>query len=244
MRFPGKVCIVTGAASGIGRAVAQLFAREGANVCLIDVDPSGEEVAGEISASSSVRAIFLKADVSSEAESKASVDAAVHTFGRIDFLVNNAGTMGPFVPLVEMSADDWDRVLAVNLRGAFLYSKHSIPHMPPGSSIVNLSSVHAHRSSRLVVPYAASKGALEALTRGLSVELEERGIRVNCVAPGAIDTPMLWDNPNVSSGNEVVKKVGEPEQVAEAIAFLVSPGGRFISGATLVVDGGRLAQLG
>lgn len=116
--------------------------------------------------------------------------------------------------------------------------------MPPGSSIVNVSSVHAHKTTVNVVPYAASKGAIEAFTRGFSLEMASRKIRVNAVAPGAVDTPMLWDNPNVKSGAEKISgAVGKPEDLAAAICFVASDEAAFINGATLVVDGGRLAQL-
>ena len=128
----------------------------------------------------------------------------------------------------------------VNLRAVFLTCKYALPYMEHGA-IVNVSSVHAHETTANVVPYAASKGGLEAFTRGLSREVAANKARVNCVAPGAVDTPMLWDNPNVKSGKEqVAGAVGQPEDIAAAIAFLASDEARFVNGATLVVDGGRL----
>ena len=158
-------------------------------------------------------------------------------------LVNNAAMM-TFQPVVELSVADWDQVLAVNLRGAFLFAKLSIPHMAPGSAIVNVSSVHAHETTVNVAPYAASKGALEAFTRALSRELVPSGIRVNCVSPGAVDTAMLWSNPNVRDGQEQLDgAVGRPEDIAAAIAFVAADEARFLNGATVVVDGGRLGGL-
>ena len=171
---------------------------------------------------------------------RAAIDAAVARWGRLDVIVNDAATM-TFSPLIELSEDDWDRVMGVNLRSVFLFCKYGVPHMPEGAAIVNISSVHAHETTRNVVPYATSKGGMEAFTRGFSEELAERKIRINCVAPGAVDTPMLWNNPNVQSGAEkVAGAVGKPEDLAAAICFLAAEEARFITGTTLVVDGGRL----
>ena len=148
--------------------------------------------------------------------------------------------MMTFKPLVELSVEEWDQVLAVNLRGAFLCVKYAMPHME-GGAIINVSSVHAHETTPNVIPYSTSKAGMEALTRGLSRECAAQHMRVNTVAPGAVDTPMLWSNPNVQSGAEKIEgDVGKPEDVAAAILFLASDEARFINGATLVVDGGRL----
>ena len=129
----------------------------------------------------------------------------------------------------------------MNLKSVFLFCKYVIPHMPAGSAIVNTSSVHAHESEAGVGPYAASKGAMEALTRVLALELEQKKIRVNCVAPGAVDTPMLWNNPNVKSGKEKIEgAIGKPQDLAAAICFLAASEAQFVNGTTLVVDGARL----
>jgi glucose 1-dehydrogenase len=123
--------------------------------------------------------------------------------------------MMTFTPIVELPDQDWDRVLAVNLRSVFLFCKYGVPHMPAGGAIVNISSVHAHETTKNVVPYASSKGGMEAFTRGFSEELAQRKIRINCVAPGAVDTPMLWSNPNVKSGAEKIQgAIGKPEDIA------------------------------
>jgi NAD(P)-dependent dehydrogenase (short-subunit alcohol dehydrogenase family) len=185
-------------------------------------------------------AMFVKADVGNPNDIQAAVDAAVGKWKRIDVLVNNAAMM-TFKPVVELSVAEWDKVLAVNLRSVFVFCKYAIPHMPAGSAIVNTSSVHAHQTTPNVSPYVASKGGLEAFCRCLALELRDRKIRINCVAPGAVDTPMLWNNPMVKGGREHIQgAVGEPEDIASAICYLASSEARYINGQTLVVDGGRL----
>ncbi len=240
MRFSGKVCLITGATSGIGLATAELFGREGACVCMVGrSEEHGKEALDRVQAQHS-EAMFAQADVGNAEQVEAAVAKTVDRWGKIDVLVNNAAMM-TFNPVVELSPADWDEVLGVNLRAVFLFSKFSIPHMPPGSSVVNVSSVHAHETTVNVAPYAASKGGMEAFSRALSRELAAKKIRVNCVAPGAVDTPMLWSNPNIKSVREKVEgAVGTPQDIAAAIAFLAADEARFVNGTTLVVDGGRL----
>jgi NAD(P)-dependent dehydrogenase (short-subunit alcohol dehydrogenase family) len=239
MRFADKVCLVTGGASGIGRASCERFAAEGGRVAVVDSHREhGEETVRAITAAGG-EATFLKADVSVPTEVKAAVRAAVDLWGRIDVLVNNAAMM-TFEPITELADEDWDKVMAVNLRSVFLFCKYSLPHMRRGA-IVNVSSVHAHETTAGVIPYATSKGGMEAFTRGLSLECAAAKVRVNAVAPGAVDTPMLRENPNVKSGREkLTGAVGQPADLAAAIAFLASAEACFINGTTLVVDGGRL----
>ncbi len=240
MRFTGKVCLVTGAGSGIGKATAKQFAREGGRVAVIDLNEQhGNQTVQEI-VDAKGEAIFVKCDVGNPAEIQAAVKAALDKWKKIDVIVNDAAMM-TFKPVVNLPDDDWDKVLNVNLRSVFLFCKYTVPHMPPGSAIVNLSSVHAHETTQNVVPYASSKGGIEAFTRGFSEEIASKKIRINCVAPGAVDTPMLWDNPNIKSGVEKVEgAIGKPEDIAAAICFLAAPEARFITGTTLIVDGGRL----
>ncbi|HET9834685.1 MAG TPA: SDR family NAD(P)-dependent oxidoreductase [Vicinamibacterales bacterium] len=240
MRFSGKVCVVSGGGSGIGRAACERFATEGGRVVVVDLsEQDGRETAEHICANGG-QALFARADVSNAAQVKAAFDAAVARWQRVDVIVNDAAMM-TFKPILELDESDWDKVMAVNLRSLFLFCRYGVPHMPAGSAIVNISSVHAHETTRNVVPYATSKGGVEAFTRGFSEELADRKIRINAVAPGAVNTPMLWNNPNVKSGAEkITGAVGEPEDIAAAICFLASSEARFITGTTLVVDGGRL----
>jgi glucose 1-dehydrogenase len=240
MRFSGKVCLVTGGGSGIGRATCERLAREGGRVVVVDLNQDHGNQTVEAIHSAGGEAVFARADVGNADDIKNSINIAVSKWRALDVLVNDAAMM-TFQPILELPDGDWDKVLRVNLKSVFLYCKYGVPHMKPGSAIVNVSSVHAHETTKNVVPYAASKGGMEAFTRGFSEELADRKIRINCVAPGAVDTPMLWGNPNVKSGVEkVTGAIGKPEDLAAAICFLASPEARFITGTTLIVDGGRL----
>lgn len=208
-------------------------------VAVVDVDESSaRETAAGITANGG-RAIAVRADVAEPADVERAVRVVVEQLGRLDVLVNNAAVM-TFTPVVETSVEDWDRVLDVNLRSVFLFCKYALPHMR-GGAVVNVSSVHAHETTANVAPYAASKGAVEAFTRALAIESEGAKVRVNCVAPGAVDTPMLWANPNVRSGREkIAGSVAHPENIAAVIAFVASDEACFVNGATVVADGGRL----
>jgi NAD(P)-dependent dehydrogenase (short-subunit alcohol dehydrogenase family) len=168
----------------------------------------------------------------------------VARYGRLDVVVNNAGLM-VFKPLEEQTAEDWEQVLRVDLLGAFFFTKQAFLCMRRGGAIVNVSSVHAVETEPLVAPYAAAKAALLSLTRSAALEGKAKGIRANAVLPGAVDTPMLWSNPNVAAGVEVIDKadVGAPEDLAAAIAFLLADDARFVDGTSLRVDGARLARL-
>ena len=241
-RFKGKVCLVTGGGSGIGRATCLRLAYEGGRVMVVDRQDTGNGTVERICESGG-EAEFFKADVSQSDQVQAAVAATVSRWGHLDILVNNAATM-TFEPLLDLAEEDWERVLGTNLRSVFLFCKYGVPQMPPGGAIVNLSSVHAHATTKGVVSYAASKGAIESFTRGFSEEMMERRIRINCVAPGAVDTPMLWNNPNVKSGVETIDgAVGWPDNIASAVCFLASDEAAFITGTTLIVDGGRLGSL-
>ncbi len=243
MRFSDKVCVVSGAGSGIGKAVAKQMAHEGGKVIVVDLnDQHGNQTVHEI-ASAKGDAMFVKCNVGDPAEIQAAVKSTIAKWSKIDVVVNDAAMM-TFKPIVELPDEDWDKVLNVNLRSVFLFCKYSVPHIGPGGAIVNISSVHAHETTKNVVPYATSKGGMEAFTRGFSEEIAPKKIRINCVAPGAVDTPMLWNNPNIKSGVEKVEgAIGKPEDIAAAVCFLASPEARFITGTTLVVDGGRLDLL-
>jgi NAD(P)-dependent dehydrogenase (short-subunit alcohol dehydrogenase family) len=239
-RFSGKVVIVTGAASGIGLATAKRFSGEGANVVIADLHAEKSQEA----AASVPNALGLACDVSKEDQVKDCVEETLKQLGRLDIVVNNAGLM-VFKPLAEHTADDWLKVLHVDLMGAFFFTKEAFRAMTVGGSIVNIASIHAVETTPLVASYAAAKAAMLSLTRSTAIEGQALGIRANCVLPGAVDTPMLWENPNIKSGAEKIdaKDVGKPEQLADAIAYLASDEASFVTGATLRVDGGRLGRL-
>jgi len=239
MRFTDKVCIITGSTSGIGKATAVQMAAEGGKVVILGRNAEeGDAVVEEIKQKNG-DAIFSKADVGNVEDIQQTVDMTLQKWGKVDVLVNNAAMM-TFKKIVDLTVEEWDMVMNVNLRSVFLFCKLCIPHMKKGA-IVNISSVHAHATTANVVPYASSKGAMEAFIRGVSLEYPSSQVRINCVAPGAVDTQMLWNNPNVKSGKEKIEgAVGTPEELAAAICFLASDEASYVNGTTLVVDGGRL----
>ena len=220
------------------------MAAEGGNVVVADLSLDAAQATAATIVAAKGTAMALRCDVGDTAQVQSVVAQAVKAYGAIHVIVNDAAMM-TFTPIVDIAEADFFKVLTTNLGSAFFFSKYAAPHMPPGSAIVNVSSVHAHATTKNVVPYASSKGAIEAFTRGFSLEMADKKIRVNAVAPGAVDTPMLWNNPNVKSGVEKVSgPIGKPEDLAAAICFLASDDGAFVNGATLLVDGGRLAALG
>ncbi|HYP08235.1 MAG TPA: glucose 1-dehydrogenase [Bryobacteraceae bacterium] len=238
-RFEGRVAIVTGAASGIGLATAKRLASEGASVVIADLNgPNAEAAAREIAG------LGVACDVSKEEDVRRTVAAAVEKFGGLHVVVNNAGLM-IFKSLQEHTEEDWLKVLRVDLLGAFYFTKAAFVTMKSGGAIVNVSSINAVETTPLVTSYAAAKAAMLSLTRSASIEGKAKGIRVNAVLPGAVDTPMLWENPNIKSGLEQIDRadVGKAEDVAAAIAYLASADAAFIDGAALRVDGGRLGRL-
>jgi NAD(P)-dependent dehydrogenase (short-subunit alcohol dehydrogenase family) len=244
-RFGDKVAIITGAASGIGLATAQRLGSEGARVVIADVDEDKAQAAGEqVKAAGAPDAWASACDVSREEQVQATVQSTLERWGRLDVIVNNAGLM-VFKPLQEQTEDDWLKVLHVDLLGAFFFTKHAFLTMKPGGAIVNVSSIHAEETTPLVASYAAAKAALLSLTRSASLEGKPKGIRVNAILPGAVDTPMLWENPNVKSGQETINPadVGKPEDIAATIAYLASDDAAFVQGAMVRVDGGRLGRL-
>jgi len=244
MRFTDKVCLVTGGTSGIGRATCLRLAAEGGHVVALGRDRAEGAQTVALVQQAGGRAHFLTCDLARPAAVATAVGRVLARHRRVDVLVCDAAMM-TFAPLAKLPLAQWDQLMLVNLRSLAQLVQLCLPHMPAGSAIVAVSSVHAFRTTPGVVPYATSKGGLEALVRGLSCELDRRHTRINAVAPGAVDTPMLWTNPNVKSGVEVIDRaaVGQPAEVAAAIAFLASAEASFIHGTTLAVDGGRLAQL-
>jgi NAD(P)-dependent dehydrogenase (short-subunit alcohol dehydrogenase family) len=240
MRLKDKVAIVTGGASGIGRAIAVRFVAEGAKVVVADLDASKAEAAArEISPD----ALGVRCDVASGGDVETACAAALERFGGLDIAVNSAGLM-TFTPLADLTEDEWLRVLKVDLLGAFHFTKQML-RRGQGGAVVNIASVHAVETTANVAPYAAAKAGLLSLTRSTAIEGKAQGLRANAILPGAIDTPMLWSNPNLKSGVETLDRadVGQPEHIAAAAVFLASDEAAFVTGAALAVDGGRLAKL-
>ena len=188
------------------------------------------------------QAEFIKTDIGNVAEVKNCAEKVIEKYGRLDVLVNCAAMM-TFDKIIDLDPEKWDELMHVNLKAIFLFCKYFLPHMSSGA-VINISSVHAHQTTPNVVPYASSKGAMEAFTRGMSQEYPTSVARFIAVAPGAVDTPMLWSNPNLKSGAEVLTgAIGKPEELAAAVCFLASAEASYINGTTLAVDGGRLAAL-
>jgi NAD(P)-dependent dehydrogenase (short-subunit alcohol dehydrogenase family) len=245
VRYTDRVAIVTGAGGGIGLAIAKRLGAEGARVVLADrATDKAEAQAPDLLQHGAPDVWVAGCDVAVESQVEATVQGAVDRWGRVDLVVNNAGLM-TFKAIEDLTTDDWNKVLGVDLLGAFYFTKHAFRRMKPGGAIVNVASVHAVETSPLVAPYAAAKAGLLSLTRTSAIEGKPKGLRANAILPGAIDTPMLWDNPNVKSGAEVIDKadVGKPEEIAAVVAFLGSDEASFVTGASVAADGGRLAKL-
>jgi NAD(P)-dependent dehydrogenase (short-subunit alcohol dehydrogenase family) len=244
-RFEGQVAVVTGAAGGIGLATALRFAAEGARVGLVDLHSGPLEGARrQVLDAGSPDALPLACDVSDEPAVEAAIASVLARLGRVDVIINNAGLMA-FKPFEQLTGADWLRVLGVDLLGAFYFTKQAFLHMPQGGAVVNVASVHAVRTTALVAPYAAAKAAMVSLTRSAALEGRAHGIRCNAILPGAVETKMLRDNPQVQAGVEHIDpgELLQPADIAAAIAWLASADAVHVQGAALTVDGGRLAEL-
>lgn len=247
----GRAGLVTGAASGIGRACALRLARDGAAVVVADLERAregGEETVAAIEAAGG-EAAFFPCDVAEETDDAALVDFVVERFGRLDFAVNNAG-IGVHALLADTSTEDFDRVIAVNLRGAFLGMKHQIRRMlrDGGGAIVNTSSNAGLVAVRLLSAYTASKHGIVGLTKSAALEYANNGIRVNAVCPGAIMTPLMTaESPERQReilAPQALRRFGEPEEVGAAVAWLCSDDASFVTGVALPVDAGSVAWVG
>jgi NAD(P)-dependent dehydrogenase (short-subunit alcohol dehydrogenase family) len=247
----GKVALITGAASGIGRAAALAFAREGARLVLADREREAGERAALAAREAGAEACFCHADVSQEADVEAMVRLAVESGGRLDCAVNNAGISGPSGPLHRLDLEHWNRTLAVNLTGVFLCLKHEIPVMQRqgAGAIVNTASGAGLVAAPGLAAYCASKHGILGVTKTAAVETAGSGVRINAVCPGSIDTPMLRaamaDSPQLEQlvlASQPGGRLGRPEEIAEALLWLCSDRACFVTGAALAVDGGALAR--
>ena len=251
MRLEGKVALITGGASGMGKVASSLFAGEGAKVVLTDVtDEAGEEVASDIQAGGG-EAEFVHADISSEADAKAMVEAAVSRFGKLDVLYNNAGIMLGTDGSVDTTEEwVWDKTLSINVKGVAFGCKYGVPAMiaSGGGSIINVASFVAWMGAATSqTAYTASKGAVLAMTREIAVEYARKGVRCNALCPGPIDTPLLAEllsDPERRQRRFVhipMGRLGRAEELAKAALFLASDDSSFMTGASLIVDGGITA---
>ncbi len=245
--FSGKVALVTGAASGMGLATAQAFAEAGAAIVLADFKADAVKAAAEKLVANGHKALAVRCDVSDDAQVAAMVDRAVAEFGRLDAAFNNAGVMARIAPTADSTREDWDRVIGVNLRGVWSCMKHELRQMERQGSgaIVNNASVGALTGNPGIASYIASKHGVVGLTRTAALEYVKRGIRVNAVNPGLIDTQIARDvvNGDERAYAEIAKQVpigraGRPEEIASAVLWLCSPGASYVVGHALTVDGG------
>jgi NAD(P)-dependent dehydrogenase (short-subunit alcohol dehydrogenase family) len=248
-RLDGKVAVITGAASGIGRGTALCLAGEGAAVVVADLNSQGgEQVIGEIAAAGG-RALFQHTDVTSEPDLKALVERTVGEYGRLDIMFNNAGLVGAVGPIEALSADDWDKTIAVLLRAVFLGIKYAVEPMRKagGGSIISTSSVASFLPSPYGAAYAAAKGGVISLTRAAALQLGRDRIRVNCICPGAINTPIWGALPALSDpaavaqaldNAQTIPRVGRPEDIASMVLYLASDESQWVTGTAMIVDGG------
>lgn len=255
-RVKGKVCIVTGAAVGIGAACALRLGQEGASLALFDLQDGPGEALVEQLRSQGVPARFWHVDVSSEASVKAATDSAAEHFGGVHVLVNNAGIAGANRPTHEITLEEWERVQGINVTGVFLCTKHAVPHMLRAGhgSIINLSSIYGLVGGPDVPPYHASKGAVTLMTKTDAMIYAADGIRVNSVHPGYIWTPMVEHHLRDSGATDLdaarkevgqlhpLGHMGEPDDIAWGVVYLASEESKFMTGSALVIDGGYTAH--
>jgi len=248
-KLTGKSAVITGAASGIGRACALSFAREGALLVIADLNEHEGTATAEQCIAAGGRALYRRTDVASEAEIKGAIEQAIAAYGRLDIMFNNAGVPGALGPIETIAAQDWDRTIAILLRAGYLGMKHAIPELRKagGGSIISTSSAAGLRGLGNAAAYSAAKAGLVILTQAVAIEVGADRIRVNCICPGVIDTPMV--NRGRQGGTEEtltrlaqtqqpITRVGRSEDVAAAALFLASDDSQFITGTAISVDGG------
>jgi NAD(P)-dependent dehydrogenase (short-subunit alcohol dehydrogenase family) len=254
VKLDEQVALITGGNSGIGRATALLFAAEGAAVAIVGRDAQRSKATVDEIVAAGGRALAVRCDVRAPAECEAAVAETIDAFGRLDLLFNNAGVIFREKSVSDTSTDEWDETFAVNVRGTFLMSKYTIPHLAAnagGGAIVNNASYFGLVGGRGTAAYSASKGAVVLLTKAMALDLTEQGIRVNCVCPGSVDTPMLQREMTEMGGEAAVRvrfeakhplgRIATPEEVARAVLFLASDDASFVTGVALPVDGGITA---
>jgi NAD(P)-dependent dehydrogenase (short-subunit alcohol dehydrogenase family) len=244
----GKVAFVTGATSGIGRATALAFAREGASVAVADISEQGNQETARMIEDAGGRALAIRCDVTRAEDVKAALDRTVEAFGRLDFAFNNAGVEQPIAPAADLTEEAWDRIVDIDLRGVFLCMKHEIPLMlkQGGGAIVNTSSGAGVKGIAGQAAYCAAKFGIVGLTKAAALDYAKSNIRVNAVCPGIIETPMM---DRFSGGTpegrarviaqEPVGRMGKPEEIAEAVVWLCSDAAAFVVGHAMIIDGGQ-----
>ncbi len=245
-RLSGKVALITGGDSGIGRAVAIAFAREGADILIsyLDEHEDAEDTAGWVEKAGR-KALAVPGDIKDEAHCNDLVEKAVSALGRIDILVNNAAFQRTYDSIQEISATEWDETFRTNIHAPFYLSKAAIPHMRPGSSIINTTSIQSRQPSHHLLAYAATKGAISNFTAGLAEMVADKGIRVNAVAPGPIWTPLIPSTmppeKSESFGKQtLIGRAGQPAELAGAYVLLASDQGSYMTGAVIPVTGGEI----
>jgi NAD(P)-dependent dehydrogenase (short-subunit alcohol dehydrogenase family) len=243
----GRIALITGAAQGIGRAAASVFAAHGARLVLADVEVAGGEAAAEAIRSAGGEAVFVRADVSNAADVEALVAHAVARFGRLDCALNNAGIAGELAPLADYDEVEWDRVLATNLQGVFLCMKHEIRQMlaQRGGAIVNVASIAGLVGDAIRPAYVAAKHGVVGLTKSAALAYAKHGVRINALCPGATRTPLLEDAMRRIGVEEAqvaackpIGRIGEPHEIAQAAAWMCSDAAAFMIGHAMVLDGG------